>query len=140
MDTINAIELGDESVYPDDEVLRGILGPSFPAYESLLALYASKGLVGEWRYYRDGKSWLCKVQRKKKTIVWMSAWKGYMQATVYYPVSKLDEVFALNLSDETKERIRSTKDVGKTKPCIFEVRDEAVLDDLERMMELKMGA
>ena len=25
--------------------------------------------VDQWRYYKDGKAWLCKVQKKKKTIV-----------------------------------------------------------------------
>jgi hypothetical protein len=94
----------------------------------------------EWRYYHDGKAWLCKVQKKKNTIVWMSAWKGYMIAAVYLPERLLDELFALPLTGETTERIRNTANVGRSRPCIFEVRNQKVLKDLERVMQFKIRA
>ena len=85
METINNIELRDENIYPDEKILESILGESYEAYEKLLGLFDRNEMTHEWRYYRDGKAWLCKVQRKKRTIVWMSAWKGFMQAVVYFP-------------------------------------------------------
>jgi hypothetical protein len=78
METINTLELIDESVYPDEKVLKNVLGDSYSAYYELLQVFDSKKMEGEWRYYKDGKAWLCKVQYKKKTIVWMSAWKGLL--------------------------------------------------------------
>lgn len=66
METINTLELTDESVYPDEKILKGVLENSFSAYCELLQLFASKNMEGEWRYYKDGKAWLCKVQFKKK--------------------------------------------------------------------------
>jgi len=81
METINTIELRDENIYPDDKVLGRILGESFESYVRLLKLFEHNGMSCEWRYYQDGKAWLCKVQKKKRTIVWMSAWKGFMQGT-----------------------------------------------------------
>ncbi len=140
METINDIELTDESIYPDEAVLERVLGASFGAYRELLKLYADEGLVYEWRYYRDGKAWLCKVQKGKKTVVWMSAWRGYMQATVYLPLSLLEGVYSLNLDKAVAEKIRTTKNVGKSKPCIFEVRDASALPDLAAVMRYKMGA
>jgi len=99
VETINNVELKDENIFPDEEVLQKILGKSHEAYTSLLDLFARHDMTTEWRYYPDGKAWLCKVQRKKKTIVWMSAWSGYMQATVYFPLRLLDSVLALDLSN-----------------------------------------
>jgi len=58
MDTISAIQLGDESVYPDEAVLKGVLGRSYRAYCALLELFDQNGMTPEWRYYRDGKAWL----------------------------------------------------------------------------------
>lgn len=88
----------------------------------------------------DGKAWLCKVQKKKKTIVWMSAWKGFIKAAVYIPERLLDQVYELPVSHETKERIRATKNVGKSKPCIFDIRNQKVLTDLEKVMLFKIQA
>ena len=139
METINNIELYDESVYPDEPVLMRILGESYPAYCELIRLFDQNNLAYEWRYYHDGKTWLCKVQKKSKTIVWMSAWKGYVQATIYFPERSMEEVYQLEIGEDRKEKIRQTKNVGKSKPCIFEVRSIDVLPDFEKVMQFKIS-
>ena len=138
METINNIELRDEKIYPDEKVLRTILGKSYDPYSLLIELYDKNDMTYTWRYYRDGKAWLCKVQKKKKTIVWMSAWKGFMQATIYFPYGLLDSVLSLDITKELKEKITNTKNVGKSKPCIFEVRSKEVLIDFEKVMKFKI--
>ena len=138
METINTIELTDENIFPDENVLKKVLGKSYNAYLDLIKLYDNNDLIYEWRYYKDGKAWLCKVQKKKRTIVWMSAWKGYMQATVYFPERDIPDIYNLDISDEIKNKIRNTKNVGKSKPCIFEIRNKKVLIDLEKVMKFKI--
>ncbi|NLM97950.1 MAG: DUF3788 family protein [Halanaerobiaceae bacterium] len=73
METANNIQLRDEDIYPDDKVLRSILGQSFEIYLDLLELFHKNEMSYEWLYYHDSKARLCKVQKKKKTIVWISA-------------------------------------------------------------------
>jgi hypothetical protein len=138
MDTTNTIKLTDENTFPDESVLKKVLGRSYNAYLELLKLYENYDLVYEWRYYRDGKAWLCKVQKKKKTIVWMSAWKGYMQATIFLPERYIDDILKLSISDGTKNKIMKTKNVGKSKPCIFEIKNKKALRDLEKVMKFKI--
>lgn len=139
METVNTIELGDEAIPPDDEVLKGVLGNSYPAYCELIRLFDDHEMTHEWRYYHDGKAWLCKVQKKKKTIVWMSAWKGFMQATIYVPEKFADGIDQLNISETRKAEIRQTKKVGKSTPCIFEIRDNEVLEDFVQVMQFKIA-
>jgi len=138
METINNIELRDEHIYPDEQVLRTILGRSYDSYSLLLELYDKYDMTYTWRYYRDGKAWLCKVQKKKKTIIWMSAWKGFMQATIYFPQKYLEKLYKSDIAEEVISKIKVTKDVGKSKPCIFEIRDKQILKDFEKVMNLKI--
>ena len=138
MEQSNTVELTDENVFPDDTVLEKVLGPSFKTYQSLLDLFEQNKLQYEWRYYRDGKAWLCKVQKKTKTIVWMSAWKGYLKATIYIPEKHVGSLLDLPLSLETKNSICAANNVGKSKPCMFDVRDETVFKDLESIMQYKV--
>jgi len=139
-ETEERIQLTDESVYPDENILKSVLGRSYGAYTDLLNLYEERGLSLEWRYYKDGKAWLCKVHRKKKIIVWMSAWKGYVQAAIYVPVRILDDLLSLKVTEETKSRIIGTKNVGKTKPCIFDIKNKKSIKDFETVMEFKISA
>jgi Protein of unknown function (DUF3788) len=138
METINDRELRDENIYPDDNILRNVLGKSYEAYTALLELFNKNDMTHEWRYYRDGKSWLFKVQKKKKTIVWMSAWSGYMKAAIYIPKRLVENVYALDISKTTKQKIEITKDIGKSKPCIFDIRDKKILEDFEEVMQYKI--
>jgi hypothetical protein len=140
METINKIELTDESVYPDEKILMDVLGKSYAAYCELLELFEKNQMHPGWRYYKDGKAWLCKVQRKKKTIVWISAWKGYMQAAIYLPERLIGQVYALDITKETRDKIKTTKNVGKSKPCIFEIRESSILNDFEKVMQFKITA
>jgi hypothetical protein len=136
--TTNTIELRDKSVFPDDTLLRKTLGRGYKSYSILLELFDKNDMTYEWRYYHDGKAWLCKVQKKKRTIIWMSAWKGYMKATIYFPDKYLEKVYELDISTEMKEKIESTKNVGNSKPCSFEIRNTKVFKDLEKVMMLKI--
>ncbi len=138
MEQINTIELNDEKVFPDNTILEKVLGDSFNAYKTLLSLFDKNSMRYEWKYYRDGKAWLCKVQKKSKTIIWMSAWKGYIKATIYFQEKHVNNVLDLPISPETKNSILTARNVGKSKPCMFEVRNEAVLKDLETVMNYKI--
>lgn len=140
METINSIELADPDIYPTEDVLKGVLGRSFSAYLSLLEMYQQNNMEYEWRYYYDGKAWLCKVQYKKRTIVWMSAWKGYMQATIYFPEKYIDDVYGIDISEDVVNRIKNTKNTGKSKPCIFKIRNKEILKDFSKVMQFKLIA
>lgn len=138
METINSLELRVENLYPDEQLLRSVLGKAYDSYVLLLELFRRHDLVFEWRYYRDGKAWLCKVQKKKRTIVWMSAWKGFMQATIYFPQKYVEKVYELDISAEVKNTILATKNTGKSKPCIFKIQNPDILGDFEKVMCFKI--
>lgn len=138
LESVNNIELSDKSIYPDESVLKGVLGRSYQSYHALLDLFNQNGMQYEWRYYMDGKAWLCKVQKKKSTIVWMSAWKGFMKAAIYIPERLIEDVYSLPISKETRERIKATKNVGKSKPCLFEIHNQKILKDMNIIMHFKI--
>lgn len=140
MDTINNLVLMDEKIYPDDVILKSALGKSYQFYKELLNIYEKNNLKGTWRYYHDGKAWLCKVQLRNKTISWMSAWEGFMQATIYLPNRLLEDILSLDIDQKYKERIKETKNVGKSKPCIFEIRNSNEIINFEKVMHFKMMA
>ncbi len=134
------IELKNPDVYPNDEILKSLLGKSFEAYSSLLELFATNDIICEWRYYNDVKRWLCKVQHKKRTIVWMSAWKGFIKATIYFPEKYIDDIYNLDINQKTKDYIKETSNTGKSKPCIFEMKTSSVPKDFSKIMQLKLKA
>ncbi len=139
MEKINHIELTNESIYPDNEVLQKALGGAYGAYCDMLGLFDANEMTHEWRYYKDGKAWLCKVQKRKRTIIWMSVWKGYIKATIYFPEKYTDDLYNLRIDEETKRKIKETRNVGRSKPCTFEIKDRGALKELEVVMKYKIS-
>lgn len=138
METINNLILRDPNKCPDEKVLRSAFGENYKHYLSLLKLFDKHDLVYTWRYYNDGKAWLCKVQRKSRTIVWMSAWEGFMQATIYFPQKYSEKLNEIDITQSTREIIAKAKKVGKSTECIFEIKSSNILTDFEKLMLLKI--
>lgn len=55
-----------------------------------------------------------------------------------FPFTILDKVLALEISDRLKETFINANNVGKSKPCIFEIRSDEILIALEKVMEFKI--
>lgn len=62
-----------------------------------------------------------------------------MKATIYFPQKYLEKVFELDISQNLKDKIHTTKDVGRSKPCIFEISNDEILRDLEKVLKLKIA-
>ena len=61
--------LREQEIFSSKEVLKNLLGELYSVLEGLETRLTQDdfALTFDWKYYRDGKSWLCKVSHKKKT-------------------------------------------------------------------------
>ncbi len=139
MEQVNNIELIDPEIYPDNAVLEPLLGKGFAPYIELVDMAKGMGMEAEWKYYKDGKAWLCKVQYRKRTIVWMSAWKNYIKATVYFADRFVEELMASELPIGVKSSLKEIKKVGKSIPLSFEIRNSKAIEYLRIAIDLKMA-
>jgi len=140
MERDDTIAFTDPSAAPDEVRLERVLGASYEAYRGLLGIFEKHGLTYEWRYYSDGKAWLCKVRKAARTIVWMSAWHGFVKATLYFPQKYIDGIYDLDIPESEKEKARSAANVGKSKPCTYEIRDPDTLRTVETMIAYKVAS
>lgn len=131
--------LREQEIVPTAEVLKGLLGKIYTTYESLMDIVAGLdyGLTDEWNYYRDGKSWLCKVSYKKKTTFWLSVWEGYFQIGFFFTEKYLKGIAELDIDGKIKEEFYQAKPVGKLLPMIFKISREEQLPDLLKVIEFK---
>ncbi|MGD0583979.1 MAG: DUF3788 family protein [Bacteroidales bacterium] len=134
--------LKDQEIRPDKPVLQKALAGSYPAYEELLNLITGTeyGLVPEWRFYNDGKAWLCKVVHKKKTIFWLSVWDGYFKAGFYFTEKSGAAIFTLDIDPGIKKSFTNAKSVGRLIPLAFIIRESNQLKDLLVVVRYKMKA
>jgi len=127
--------LRDEAIYPSDDILEAALGGIYPAYRAFCAMLEANQVGMEWRYYNDGKAWLCKCQHKKKTVLWLSVWEGFFKTAFFFTETAYEGVQHLPFGQQP---IRE-KNVGKFVPIVMEMRGESQLGDLELLVGYKKG-
>ena len=133
--------LTDPEVEPTAQALEDALGTLFPVYREFMDTLESEafGLSPQWRYYKDGKAWLCKISRKKKTVVWMSAWAGFLRLGFYFTEKTGAGIPELDIDPALKDNYATGKPVGKLKPLIIDIADRSSLDDAYAVVAYKAG-
>ncbi len=116
--------LREKATPPGDDIL------SDPLYLALM-----EGLQPEWRYYNDGRAWLCKVGDGRKTIFWFSVWEGFFRVSFYFLERHLEGLAALETT-----RGRLEKEWGKMLPLFFDVRDMQTVAEIQKVAQFKKNA
>ncbi|MDP8221605.1 MAG: DUF3788 family protein [Candidatus Stygibacter frigidus] len=131
--------LNDKDVFPDDVILSLHLGAVKTDWD-LFQESLQKGhpdFNTEWRYYKDGKSWLFKITKKKKTICWVSVGDKMFRTTFYFSDKVEDLLKTSKLKPKYIDQFINGKRYGKIRGITIEVRTPADLDMTNILIEIK---
>jgi hypothetical protein len=92
----------------------------------------------EWRYYNDGKSWLMKVTRKKKTVFWLSIIEGGFRTTFYVTDKAEHLIMSSTLAEDLKEQFICGKHYGKIKSITVVNSAKKHIKDVKTLIEIKL--
>jgi hypothetical protein len=131
--------LNDKDEYPDEEVLSRALGKVKPAWDAFLDFIHERypAFSGQWRYYRDGKSWLYKLTKKKQTICWVSVYHGSFKTTFYFSDKAEELITASKLKREYIDQFIHGKRYGKIRGITIEIKKPTDLKATKTLIEIK---
>ena len=130
--------LNDKNEHPDDKVLSRALGKAKSAWDSFMDFLdeSCPSFTGEWRYYNDGKSWLYKVTKKKKTICWVAVFNGKFKTGFYFPERAEVLIKKSKLAKKYVDQFANNK-YGKTRGINVEIKKSADLKATKTLIEIK---
>lgn len=131
--------LTDKDIYPTDKVLESATGKVFPVLQNFFSSITAENylLEPEWKYYNDGKCWLCKISFKKKTVLWLSVWDGYFKTGFYFTDKSKAGIFELPVDEKIKEDFKNSAHIGKLIPLVIEVTKQKQLRDVLSIIAYK---
>lgn len=133
--------LRDPDTIPSEQVIEKALGHNlFEIYTSLINTVTSDfNLVYEWRFYKDGNAWLCKITGKKKTIFWLSAWEQFVKTSFFFTEKTRAGIDVLAINPEIKTAFDNIKPVGKLIPLIIDISQKSQLADFIEILKYKIS-
>ncbi len=131
--------LREAETEPTEEVLENALGKEvFSVYKELMKIFIDElGMEPQWRFYKDGNAWLCKVVFRKKTILWLSVWEKFIKTGFYFSEKTRLGIFDLEIKEEIKETFSKAKTIGKLIPLALEIEREEQIEDLMEIIKYK---
>jgi hypothetical protein len=96
-------------------------------------------LILEWNYYKDEKSWLCKILNKKKNIAWLSVWNTGFKLTFYFNENTIEGMYKLDIDNEIKDNAKNMKPVGKFHLVIILIKNKKLINNVIKLLEYKMS-
>ena len=136
---MNNLCLNNKEEYPTDEVLALHLGEAKAAWDVFMDILEKDfpDISHEWRYYNDGKSWLCKVTKKKKTVCWVGVFDKYYNTTFYFTDKAAALISNSKLSKKYKDQFIDGKYYGKIKGIPIEIKKPSDLEDTKILIGIK---
>jgi len=131
--------LKDKNEYPNDEILSSYLGNVKNTWDLFINFLKENYPMfsGEWRYYNDGKNWLFKITKKKKTICWVSIYTNMFRTTFYFSDKAEDVIKKSNLKKEYIDQFMYGKRYGKIKAITVAIKESNDLNTTKMLIEIK---
>jgi len=132
--------LSDKSIVPTDDFIFSIIRERKVHWLRIMN-YLSENYPdasGTWNYYNDGKQWLFKYVRKKKTIFWASLLIDTFRITFYLGNKAESVIENSDLPVSIKEEFKTAKRYGLVRPVTLIIWNEADVDNVLKMVVLKV--
>jgi hypothetical protein len=133
------ILFSDKNIKPTDELIFSIIGDKKELWRTLMNHMNDnyKDSSGEWNYYNDGKRWLFKMLRKKKTIFWIGMVENTFRVTFWFSDKAESMINESNLPDSIKDEYRSSKKYGAIRAVTVRINDNTDVDNVLKMIAIK---
>jgi hypothetical protein len=126
---------------PAEDDLRKALETLYPAWKELksFVLQHDADVTEEWNYSGKSFGWSLRLKNPKKVIVYLTPCSGSFLASFVLGPAATEEAMRSNISDKLKEIIDSAKVYAEGRGVRFEVKDPAIVGDLEKIVLIKLG-
>ena len=133
--------LWDKNLYPSEEVIFSHIGKSKQLWISFFDYIHSShpDFTEEWRYYNDGKSWLMKVQRKAKTVFWLSLFEKTFRVSFYYTDRAEKAILDSDISEELKNAFTNCKTYGRLRGMTIVFKKKKDIEYAKTLIGIKLS-
>lgn len=134
------IVLTDKTIQPDDNLIYTIIGKKQIYWQQIIQhLHDHYTDITEvWRFYNDGKCWLFRTLRKKKTIFWLGVIKDTFRITFYLGDKAQPLIEDSTITDEVKNKFRDAKPSKFGRAVSITIANSLDFEDVKTLIDVKL--
>jgi hypothetical protein len=133
-------KLSDKNIIPNDDYIFSIIGEKQALWISLMNWLSGNytDTSGNWNYYNDGKQWVFKMTRKKKTVFWITLLKSTFKVTFYFGDKAEPLIESSDLHQTIKDAFKTGHRYGKIRAITIKMMDVEDIESVKKIVAIKM--
>jgi hypothetical protein len=132
--------LTDRLVKPDDELVFSIIGEKSILWRMIFSYLHLNypDIAGEWKFYNDGKCWLFRAIKKKKTIFWISVLNNTFRVTFWLGDKAIPLIEQSDLTEKIKNDFNNAKRYKIGRGIWIIMTENSDVDNVIKLMGIKL--
>jgi hypothetical protein len=136
---METIVLTDRFITPTDELIFSIISDKMVFWQRIITYLRDNhtDITEVWRFYDDGKCWLFRTLKKKKTIFWIGILDGTFRVSFYLA----DKATPLILQSELPEKMKNeflNAAGNKFRSVTIKMNDANDAENVIKLIEIKL--
>ena len=133
------VKLSDKNIVPTDELIFSMTGDKKLLWDWILRNISEKyaDISGSWNWYDDGKQWLYRLTRRRKTIYWASLTDNTFRITFWFSDKAEPLIEKAILPPSVKDRFRKARKSGLVRPVSITIQEQSDAANVISLAEVK---
>ena len=131
----------DNKHEPTASDLKTGLGSTYALWQMLVdftcQLYSSAQL--HWHYSGDKYGWGFRIKDKKRVLVYLLPRSGFFRVAMVFGQKGTDEILGSGVDERIKTELRNAKPYAEGRGIRIDVKDKALIEDLKRLIAVKIS-
>ena len=130
----------DKEVMPTEKDLVENLGNTYVLWKQIhdfVMIKYPKGLA-EWNYPGKKYGWSFRIKDKKRAIIYFLPRDKFFKVAFVFGQKATDTILSSNISSEIKTELEQAKQYAEGRGIRIDVKNEMILPDIKRLIEIKL--
>ncbi|MFC2129266.1 DUF3788 domain-containing protein [Bacteroidota bacterium] len=130
----------DKSIVPTDKDLHGPLGDTYPIWQDIKSLVKKKypEPIEEWNYPGKNYGWSFRMKDKKRAIIYFLPRIGYFMVAFVFGDKAMEKIRISGISPKIIEDLEGARKYAEGRGIRIEIRDDSKMDDIEKLIDIKL--
>jgi hypothetical protein len=137
---MEAIILTDRFTTPTDELIFAIIGDKRVLWQRILNYLHDNhaDITDVWRFYDDGKCWLFRTLKKKKTIFWVGILENTFRVSFYLSDKAIPLIAQSDLTQAIKNEYANFQSGRMGRSITIKITDAKDAENVIKLIEIKL--
>jgi hypothetical protein len=125
---------------PTEEALKKALSNTFELWTALIesTKKANPDLLNEWKYSSEKYGWSFRISEKKRVLIYLLPRDKFFKVAFVFGQKATDEILKSNISEAIVNELKSAKVYAEGRGIRIEVRDKSIIDDIKKLITIKI--